>query len=260
MVCSVCAVVQRVVFDEPCGEASRAEAAFPETRWSLPPRKRPGSVALRVDFPGGFTLVELLVVIAIIGILIALLLPAVQAAREAARRSQCSNNLKQIILATHTYHDVNKALPPGSTLHNPIHRGNVFLRLLPFMEQKPLYDEISPFFRTVKGDGLTPEDATGFGWGTDTITLSNGQALGSVRIAALQCPSDRYTGQLVKYADNWTEAHPCTYAASAGPTADSNLVGYGGCSDMATYVTYTHPFEASVLFWCCPFSWQGFER
>jgi prepilin-type N-terminal cleavage/methylation domain-containing protein len=101
----------------------------------------------------GFTLVELLVVIAIIGVLVALLLPAVQAARESARRMQCSNNIRQIGLALHNFHDVNQALPPGgvatasgpTVAHtkfsipiNVIHGWGVFI--YPYMEQKSLSD------------------------------------------------------------------------------------------------------------------------
>ncbi|MCL2118858.1 MAG: DUF1559 domain-containing protein [Planctomycetaceae bacterium] len=96
----------------------------------------------------GFTLVELLVVIAIIGILIALLLPAVQAAREAARRMQCTNNLKQIGLAVHNFHDARKGLPPstvgytGTTNQTSAHHpsASFWVLILPYFEQNAAYE------------------------------------------------------------------------------------------------------------------------
>ncbi len=103
-----------------------------------------------------FTLIELLVVISIIGVLVALILPAVQAAREAARRIQCTNNLKQIILAAHGYHDVWATLPRGGFLQqisagsglfdsagNHYLSGGLFLGLLPYLDQRPVYDAIN---------------------------------------------------------------------------------------------------------------------
>lgn len=108
---------------------------------------------MRVSRTQGFTLVELLVVIAIIGILIGLLLPAVQKAREAARRTSCLNNLRQFGLAIHTYHDVFKILPPGGTYRNPTvnnswdgnNAPNIGwqVRILPNMEQNTLFDALN---------------------------------------------------------------------------------------------------------------------
>ncbi|MDO5554959.1 MAG: DUF1559 domain-containing protein [Planctomycetia bacterium] len=115
-----------------------------------------------------FTLVELLVVIAIIGILIALLLPAVQAAREAARRMQCSNNFKQYGVALHNYHDVNSALPSPICNRMTNARFNLHYALCPFMEQTFVHEYQPTTWASTAEAGF---------WGTHTIST-------------LCCPSD----------------------------------------------------------------------
>src|SRR5262245_11796454 len=134
--------------------------------------------------PRGFTLVELLVVIAIIGILVALLLPAIQSAREAARRSQCINNLKQLGVAFQNYHDTHKQLPLGN---HSCCWGTWQMSILPFIEEQQLGDLYQ----------FLPKNATFHdpAYGYDRRDLSKNPPIRnldvtSTRIATLTCPSD----------------------------------------------------------------------
>jgi hypothetical protein len=127
-------------------------------------------------------------VIAIIGILIALLLPAVQAAREAARRMQCTNNLKQIGLGVHNFHDTQDGLPPV-VIHSS--KGSVFHLIYPYIEQMALYEKIADtatgFLATPVGSGVTSAGDT---WYLNNVTDSGERkAHGSVKCYA--CPSRR---------------------------------------------------------------------
>jgi prepilin-type N-terminal cleavage/methylation domain-containing protein len=128
----------------------------------------------------GFTLVELLVVIAIIGVLVALLLPAVQAAREAARRTQCMNNLKQLALGVHNYHDAKRVFPAGARSSN-----NLSWRcfVLPFIEEQNLYSLMQTYgtFNTGTYRGSTNNE----GDNKANLVATN-------KVDTLLCPSSDY--------------------------------------------------------------------
>jgi prepilin-type N-terminal cleavage/methylation domain-containing protein/prepilin-type processing-associated H-X9-DG protein len=159
----------------------------------------------------GFTLIELLVVIAIISVLISLLLPAVQSAREAARRIQCTNNLKQIGLALHNYLSANNLFPMGGTPQldptacNGVPCGpyewenySSFAMMLPFLEQMALFNSCNMM--------LCPD--TGFGIGQPQLTTAY-----NTKLNAFLCPSDPYSGI-------------------------QDLCNYAGCYGTTTYMPY----------------------
>lgn len=164
----------------------------------------------------GFTLVELLVVIAIIGILVALLLPAVQAAREAARRSQCTSQLKQLALGAINHHDTHKHFPTGGwgwgyvgdpdRGFGPSQPGGWMFNVLPFIEEEALHDLGG------NGDGST----------VDSLQRTGARQLAQSTVTISNCPSRRpailypRTGGALSNALTPTETVKMDYAANAG--------------------------------------------
>ncbi|GAA4423134.1 DUF1559 domain-containing protein [Bremerella cremea] len=174
----------------------------------------------RAQARSGFTLVELLVVIAIIGVLIALLLPAVQQAREAARRMQCTNNQKQLGLAMHNYHDTYGNFPPGVIgLVNfdgtdPLNFENTpptwMQSILPFIEQANLYDQMKPHFDQGRRAATAP--------GRFTV------------IDGLTCPSDANTPKI-------TNIEPAVWSGNFGFGGN-----YVACSGSGYFTPSSDPY------------------
>ena len=188
---------------------------------------------------GAFTLVELLVVIAIIGILIALLLPAVQAAREAARRMQCQNHLKQIGLAIHNFHDAQRGLPPatlGGGESEPqwgggqmgYQRASLLTFLYPYLERTSLWDHMTAYgFDKPFGQRW---------WNVDLpAAMPNGQAAFS-SVSYYVCPSRRASGAMSDDTAKLTTDANWNSTGNPGPIADyvyvmSWYVGPGATGD-----------------------------
>ncbi len=147
----------------------------------------------------GFTLVELLVVIAIIGIMVGLLLPAIQAARESARSTQCKNNMRQLGLAVHNYESANRHLPPGAVVDLKVTKtGNngswgVHGRILPYLEQANLYSEVDL-----------------------SVAWDRQEAIDGLKIATYACPSDPRSDELRDPGGGKSHLYPTTYGFNYG--------------------------------------------
>ncbi len=190
--------------------------------------RSPSSAAgrVRARSPQGFTLIELLVVIAIIAILIGLLLPAVQKIREAAARMSCSNNLHQLALAMHNYHDTNGKFPPGYSF-NKYHKGEeLFWTMLiyPFIEQDNIkFDPSWGFY----GSGRDNDQGTEWG-------KYNSLAATAV-VKMLLCPSDTPTKTVNNYygtlGQMWRSNYVANFSADGTLYEPGSIIPWSSCQN-----------------------------
>src|SRR5260370_27744138 len=176
---------------------------------------------------GAFTLIELLVVIAIIAVLMGLLLPAVQKVREAANRMKCSNNLKQLALACHAYHDVNKAFPRGDTGGWGHDKGSWIFYTLPYIEQGnlfqqvqglPNYNKIGWSMANTLKSGLGPLSARG-----ESALLPGGFP---VKLPYIRCPSDDWEVDFPIYTSyQGCQGPQCNFVPCAADIFQDNCNG-----------------------------------
>jgi len=176
-----------------------------------------------------FTLIELLVVIAIIAILIALLVPAVQKVREAANRTQCANNLKQICLGAHNYNDTYKQLPPGVLGKNPPPGTNTvssgggygaLTYLLPFVEQQAMWSQL-----VAAGINFKPGASNGAWYGNGTAW-----AVANNTIPIFLCPSDQAAARQYCWAWVYTDAFTIYGGAFGGGVPNLGRTNYASCA------------------------------
>jgi prepilin-type N-terminal cleavage/methylation domain-containing protein/prepilin-type processing-associated H-X9-DG protein len=189
-----------------------------------------------------FTLVELLVVIAIIGVLIALLLPAVQKVREAANRTQCMNNLKQLGLAMHNYHDTNKYFPQGGRvfIYDPTDpngwtfeydKGGWHARLLPYIEQDNLYKAIPNWDYFNANNLADPFNASVLAMGNISTPPADKAQSGGLPCDRSQCTKPQATPFKLPYGrcpsdGEFTDQPASNYVGSMGPACIASPCGY----------------------------------